>query len=157
VSDAAPALAARIVLAIVLTVSAFAKLRSRAQLREQVATLVSDHAAPWIAPLLPAAELIVAVGLVAWWSPVPGVVAVVLLAVFTIVLLRASVLRVPCLCFGAADVETPVGPAGVVRNGILAALAVLAIGSPAGAPVWGTIAAVAVFGVVAAVAVRAAR
>ena len=38
----------------------------------------------------------------------------------------------PCLCFGASKLDTPVGPAGVVRNGVLAALAVFAIGTPSG-------------------------
>jgi hypothetical protein len=157
VNDAAPALAARVVLAIVLASSALAKLRSRAAVREQVATLVTERAAPLLAPLLPAAELLVAIGLVAWWSPVPGVVSVVLLALFTIVLVRASARRMPCLCFGASKLDPPVGPAGVIRNGILAALAVLAIGSPADASALGTIAAVAGFGVIAALAVRAAH
>jgi hypothetical protein len=157
VNEAGAALAARIVVAIVLATSAFAKLRSRAEVRDQIATLVSERAAPLLAPLLPAAELLVAVGLVGWWSAVPGVIAVVLLALFTVVLVRASARHVPCLCFGAAKLDPPAGPAGVIRNGILAALAVIAIGSPTDAPVWGTIVAVAGFGVVAAVAVRAAR
>jgi hypothetical protein len=73
------------------------------------------------------------------------------------VLVRASARHVPCLCFGASKLETPVGPAGVIRNGILAALAVLAVGSPTDAPVPATIAALAGFGVIAALAVRAAR
>ena len=156
-NDAAPALAARIVLALVLTSSAVAKLRARAAVRAQVAMLVSERAAPVIAPLLPAAELAVAVALVAWWSAAPGVVALVLLALFTIVLVRAEARRVPCLCFGASKLDTPVGAAGVIRNGILAALAVFAIASPAHASAAATIAATAGFGAIAAVAVRAAR
>jgi hypothetical protein len=157
VNDAALALGARIVLALVLACSAFAKLQSRAAVREQVATLVSERAAPVVAPLLPATELLVGVALVAWWSAVPGIVAVVLLALFTIVLVRAEARRVPCLCFGASKLDTPVGPAGIVRNGVLAALAVLAIASPTGASAVATIGAVAGFGVIAALAVRAAR
>jgi len=157
VNAAALALGARIVLAVVLATSAFAKLRSRAAVREQVATLVSERAAPVVTPLLPAAELLVGVALVAWWSAVPGIVAVVLLVLFTIVLVRAEARRVPCLCFGASSLDTPVGPAGVIRNGILAALAVFAIASPTGASAVTTIAAVAGFGAIAALAVRAAR
>jgi hypothetical protein len=122
-----------------------------------VATLVSERAAPVVAPLLPATELLVGVALVAWWSAVPGIVAVVLLALFTIVLVRAEARRVPCLCFGASKLDTPVGPAGIVRNGVLAALAVLAIASPTGASAVATIGAVAAFGAIAALAVRAAR
>lgn len=157
VNAAALALAARIVLALVLGSSAIAKLRSRAAVRDQVATLVSERAAPVVAPLLPAAELVVAIGLLGWWSPVPGVVALVLLALFTIVLLRAEARRVPCLCFGASKLDTPVGPAGVIRNGVLAALAVFAIGTPSGASAVATIVAVAGLGVIAAAAVRGAR
>ena len=156
-SAAALALAARIVLAAVLASSAIAKLRSRAAVREQVAALVSPRAAPVLAPLLPAVELLVAVGLVAWWSAVPGIVALALLALFTIVLVRAEARRVPCLCFGSSKLDTPVGPAGVFRNGVLAALAVFAIGSPSGAGGVATLAGVAGFGVLAGLAVRAAR
>jgi hypothetical protein len=145
------------VLALVLASSAIAKLRSLLAVRRQVATLVSERAAPLIAPLLPAVELIVAVALVVWWSPVPAIVAVVLLASFTVVLVRAEARRVPCLCFGASSVDTPVGPAGIIRNGILAAFAVIAIGSPSGAPAAETIAWVAGFGVIAVIAVRAGR
>jgi hypothetical protein len=157
VNDAALAFAARIVLAVVLASSAIAKLRARAAVREQVATLVSERAATVVAPLLPAVELLVAVGLVAWWSPVPGVVALVLLALFTVVLLRAEARHVPCVCFGASKLDAPVGPAGVIRNGYLAALAVLATGSPSGASGIATLVAVAGFGAVAVIVVRMAR
>jgi len=157
VNEAALALAARIVLAVVLASSAIAKLRSLDAVHAQVATLVSERAAPPLALLVPAAELLVAVGLVVWWTPVPGIVAVVLLALFTVVLVRAEARRVPCLCFGASKLDTPVGPAGVIRNGILGALGVLAVGSPSGAAAGATIVAVVGFGAVAAVAVRAAR
>jgi hypothetical protein len=155
--SAALALAARIVLAVVLATSAIAKLRSRAAVREQVAALVTRRAAPAVAALLPAVELLVAVGLVAWWSAVPGIVATALLALFTIVLVRAEARRVPCLCFGSSNHDTPVGPAGVIRNGVLAALAVFSIGSPSGAGVVATLAYVAGFGVLAGMSVRAAR
>ena len=119
--------------------------------------LVSDRMAPLIGPVLPAAELVVAVGLVVWWSPVPGVVALLLLAAFTVVLVRAQARRVPCLCFGASRLDTPAGPASVVRNGVLGALAALAIGDPSGAHAAATIAACVVLGAITAIAVRAAR
>jgi len=157
VSDAALALAARIVLAVVLASSAIAKVRSRAAVREQIALLVSERAAPLLAPLLPAFELLVAIGLVAWWSGVPGIVATVLLALFTIVLVRAEARRVPCLCFGSSKLDPPAGPAGVIRNGVLGALAVFSIGSPSGAHTGETLLGVVVLGVVAGFAVRAAR
>ena len=68
-TDAALALGARIVLALVLASFAFAKLQSRAAVREQVATLVSERAAPVVAPLLPATELLVGVERIreSWW------------------------------------------------------------------------------------------
>jgi hypothetical protein len=157
VSAAALALAARIVLAAALASSAIAKLRSLGAVRRQVATLVSERAAPLLAPLLPASELAVAVALVTWWIAVPGIVAIALLAMFTVVLVRAEARRVPCLCFGASKLDTPVGPAGVIRNGILGALGVFAVGSPSGAAAGATIVSIVGFGAFAAIAVRAAR
>ena len=156
-NDAALALAARIVLAIVLFVSATAKFRSRDAVRRQLAVLVNEQAAPALASLLPLAELVVGWALVGFWNAVPGIVAAVLLAAFTVVLVRAQARHVPCLCFGASATETPPGPAAIVRNGVLMALAVLAIGRPAGAAPGETLVAGAVFGVVAAIAVRASR
>ena len=110
-----------------------------------------------IGALLPAAELAVGVLLVAWRSAVPGVVAGLLLVGFTVVLLRARARRVPCLCFGAAKVDTPVGPAAIIRNGVLAALAVFAIGSPSGASAGATVAIAAGLGVVTTLVVAASR
>jgi methylamine utilization protein MauE len=156
-NDASLALAARIVLAAVLTVSAGAKLRSRTVVRDQLAELVGTRFAPALASVLPAAELLVALALVAWWSAVPGVGAALLLAAFTVVLVRAAARHVPCACFGAASLDAPVGAAGVIRNGILAALAVIAVGSPTGAGLPAALGWLALLGVIAALAVRAAR
>ena len=161
-NDASLALAARVVLAAVLAASATAKLRARVALSSealdtQIGRLVSERYAPMIGPVLPPAELVVAVALVAWWSPVPGVVALGLIAAFTVVLVRAQARHVPCLCFGVSSLDAPVGPAGIVRNGALAALAVLSIGDPAGADAAATIVLVIVFGALATVAVRAAH
>ena len=103
------------------------------------------------------ARFVVAALLVVLWTPLPGVVAVILLALFTVVLLRAQARHVPCLCFGASSLDTPVGPAAVVRNGVLAALAVLAIGTPSGASFAATLVAGAAFAIAAGLAVRAAR
>jgi Methylamine utilisation protein MauE len=153
VNDASLALAARVVLAIVLAASAIAKLRSRATVERQMGSLVGERYAPMIAPALPVAELVVAIVLVGWWSPAPGVVALVLLAAFTVVLVRAQARHVPCLCFGAARLDVPVGPASVLRNGVLAGLAVFAIGRPSGAHVGATVAACLAFGLVAGVLV----
>jgi hypothetical protein len=154
---ASVALAARVVLAAVLTVSAIAKLRSRDTVRTQVAALGSDDGRlAAVVSALPAVELLVAVALVAAWSAVPGIVALLLLAVFTGVLIRAQARHVPCACFGAGAGDAPVGPASIVRNGVLAALAVLAVGDPSGASAGATVGFAVLFGAVAAGAVRAA-
>jgi hypothetical protein len=84
------------------------------------------------ARVVPAAELVVAVLLVA--APVAGgVLALVLLAAFSAVLLRAvrDGIRAPCRCFGAVR-EEPVSAVDLVRNTMLAALAIGSIA--AGAP-----------------------
>jgi hypothetical protein len=157
VIDASIALAARLVLAAVLTVSAISKVQSRAAVRQQMDAITGGRIAVMAAPGLPAVELVVAVLLVAWWSPAPGLVALILLALFTGVLVRAQARRVPCACFGAGPGDAPPGPASIVRNGILAALAVLAIGDPSGASMVATAGFVVVLGAVAAVVVRASR
>jgi Methylamine utilisation protein MauE len=162
VNGASLALAARVVLAVVLVVSAIAKMRAHADLttrlaRLQMGRLVGQAFAPVIEPVLPVAEIGVAVALVAWWSPVPGVVALLLLATFTVVLVRAQVHHVPCLCFGTASLEAPVGPWAIVRNGFLAGLAVIAIGNPTGAKVGATVVLCLGLGAVAAAVIRVAR
>jgi len=162
VNAASLALAARVVLAVVLAVSAIAKMRVRAELTTQLARLqmgrlVGQAFAPVIEPVLPVAEIGVAVALVAWWSPVPGVVALGLIAAFTVVLLRAQTQHVPCVCFGTASLEAPEGPWSILRNGLLAGLAVLAIGNPAGAKLAATIILGVALGALAVAAVRASQ
>ena len=154
-SGASVALAARVVLAAALVVSAVAKLRAPAEVRRQVGAITSDRLGAFAGPGLPAAELVVAVALVALWGPVPGVVALAMLAVFTVALVRAQARHVPCACFGAGASDAPPGAAAVVRNGLLAALAVLAVGSPAGAHVVPTVVGCVLFGAVTAAVVRA--
>jgi hypothetical protein len=131
--EAALALVARVVLAAVFVVSAVSKLRAPAITREQVRALVGARHSPAVARALPFVELALAVALLVWWSVVPGLVAFVLFAGFTAVLVRAQARRLPCPCFGGAVHAKPVGPGAIVRNGLLAALAVLATGSPEGA------------------------
>jgi hypothetical protein len=157
VNDASIALAARTVLAAALAVSAFAKLRSTVEVRQQITLVLNDRLAPIIAPALPAAELVVAAALVAWWNSAPGVAALVLLGAFTVVLVRAYVRKVPCVCFGAPRLDAPTGPASVLRNGVLGGLAVLAIATPSGASPAATLGAGAVFAAITALAIRAAR
>jgi hypothetical protein len=154
-NDASVALAARVVLAGVLTVSAVAKLRSRAAVQREIGALTSERFGALAGRALPALELVVAVALVVWWSPVPGLVALALFAVFTVALVRAQARHVPCACFGAGRSDAPPGPAAVVRNGVLTALAVLATGSPRGADLGPALLWCALFGVVTAALVRA--
>jgi hypothetical protein len=162
VNAASLALAARVVLASVLTAAALAKMRGRAELtaqlaRQQMGRLVGQAFAPVIEPVLPVAEIGVAVSLIAWWSPVPGVVALCLIAVFTVVLVRAQARHVPCVCFGTASLAAPVGPWAILRNGLLAGLAVLATGDPSGAKLLATAALTVLFGAITGAAVYAAR
>jgi len=138
-------------------VSAVAKLRAPAEVRRRVGAITGDRLGAFAGPGLPGVELVVAVALVVFWGPVPGVVALAMLAVFTVALVRAQARRVPCVCFGAGASAAPPGAAAVVRNGVLAALAVLAIGSPSGAEAGATIGWCIGFGVVTAAAIRAAR
>jgi hypothetical protein len=124
---------ARLALAAVLLFSAVTKLRAREVSRRQIVALVGERFGPSVAHALPFVELIVALALVVWWSVVPGVVAFALVCAFTVVLVRARARHLPCACFGGGVHAHPVGAASIVRNGALAALAVLATGSPTGA------------------------
>lgn len=154
---AALALAARIVLAAVLVLSATSKLRASDTTRAQVVALVGPRAGGAVARALPFVELSLAVALVVWWSAVPGVVALLLVAAFTVVLVRAQSRRLPCPCFGGGVNADPVGPAAIVRNGVLAALAVVATGSPEGAHAVVVVVATVLLAAVTAAAVIAAR
>ena len=151
------ALAARIVLAATLAYAAVVKLRDRAQVRAQMVDLVGARGGGAAAVVVPIVELALALMLVVWWgSPVPGVLAAVVLAVFTVLVVRAQVRRVPCPCFGGAASGRPAGPAAVVRNGVLIAEAVLATGDPHGASVVATVLLAAGLGALTIVVVRAA-
>jgi hypothetical protein len=124
------ALVARGVLAVVLVVAAVAKLRSPKATREQVVALFGTRAGPVIARALPVVELLLAVSLLVWWTAVPGIVTTVLLLAFTVVLVRASLRKLPCACFGGATSSRPAGGGAVLRNAALIVLAILATGSP---------------------------
>jgi uncharacterized membrane protein YphA (DoxX/SURF4 family) len=86
------------------------------------------------AALLALVEIVLALSLLAWRDePWPSVAAIVVLGAFTVAVaanLRRG-LAVPCPCFGAS--ERPVSGSTMVRNGWLAALAVLGTGSSGGA------------------------
>ena len=122
------AAAARIVLASVLVFAAVAKLRAPEATRRHTVALLGPRGAV-VAAALPWVELAVAVALLVWWGPVPGIVAAVLLLGFTVVVVRAQLRRLPCPCFGGAS-DDAAGPRQVMRNAVLIALAILATGSP---------------------------
>jgi hypothetical protein len=118
-----------VLLALVLGFAAIAKVRSRAPARDATVALLGGRVGRPVATVLPFVELGLAVALVAWWSPVPGIVTALVLLAFTAVLIRAALRRVPCPCFGGAPGHAA-GGAAVLRNAVLVAAAVLATASP---------------------------
>ena len=83
-----------------------------------------------LARAVPLVELLAAVGLAA--APrAGGAVALVALAGFSVVLARGlrAGSTAPCNCFGAARAD-PVSSVDIVRNALLAVLALLALGAP---------------------------
>jgi hypothetical protein len=117
---------ARGALVVVLVVAGVAKLRDRAATRSSMTALFPRVGAA-IAAVLPWFELALAIALIAaWTSPVPAIVAGIVILGFTAVLVVAEVRRVPCPCFGASASVRPVGGIDIVRNGLLLAGAVLA-------------------------------
>jgi hypothetical protein len=156
VDAAAVAGAARLVLAGVLVFAAIAKLRAPDATRRHTVALIGERYGAGVARALPGAELVVALLLCLWWSWVPGVLALVLLLVFSLVLVRALTRRLPCACFGGST-RGEAGSSSVVRNGLLLAYAVLALGSPSGAPAVAFVVTTTVLATGAAVAVYVAR
>jgi Methylamine utilisation protein MauE len=152
------ALAARVVLAVALVVAAGAKFADRTHVVAQMGDLVGARAAPVASVVVPAAETVIGVALVALpHRSLPAWCAIALLVAFTVVLVQAQARHVPCPCFGGGTSARAVGPAAIVRNGVLLALAVLATGSIDGAHAGATLAWILGLGVVTGIAVRAAR
>jgi hypothetical protein len=124
--DGLPTLAAWL-LAAIFAAAATTKLRDPAATARGFAALGVPR--PWLAArLTPAAEVVVAGGLVI--APaVGGGVALAVLVFFSTFLagrLRHGV-RVPCGCFGASA-RHPLSGADLLRNGLLALAAVVALG-----------------------------
>jgi hypothetical protein len=143
---AALAFGARIVLALTFLWSAFAKLRTwRALPGELRAFGVPASFVGVGAVLLPLVEIAVAVLLVAWPAAAAGWIAAAVLVIFTAFLVRAAANGVPCPCFGVVD-DAPSGAAGIVRNGVLIAIAALATGDAAGARAVGVVIATVALG-----------
>jgi uncharacterized membrane protein YphA (DoxX/SURF4 family) len=130
---------ARLALALIFLTSGVSKLWRFSAFRQAVANYDLGHAelVGVVARGVPLAELLIAA---CWISPflLPATVAsLMLLACFTtalgLVLRRGR--RVPCGCFGLFD-ETPIGWNSLVRNAVLATLALLPslLGKLVGAP-----------------------
>jgi uncharacterized membrane protein YphA (DoxX/SURF4 family) len=118
---------AAIALAVVLLWAAIAKVTHRTATGRAFAALGLPRPA-LLAVIVPVVEAAVAAALVV--RPAAGAfAALVLLAAFTLVTVRALRARLPCACFGR-PATAPTTGADVLRNGMLAALAILATGTP---------------------------
>jgi thiol-disulfide isomerase/thioredoxin len=128
-------LVARLVLAAVFAVAAFAKLLDREGAREAVSGFrVPDVLVRPVAALLPLAELGVAVALLPASSARWGAVGALALLLAFCAAIAASMIRgeaPDCHCFGQIHSE-PVGARTLVRNGLLAAAAALVVIEPSG-------------------------
>ncbi|MCF6470443.1 methylamine utilization protein MauE [Nonomuraea sp. MG754425] len=138
--------ATQVLLTTVFAVSAYSKLRSGAALRAFAATLsLLPRRTRRPAAMAVVAAEVVTVGTL---LPLPGVglaVSGLLLVAFCawIVLSLHRGQREPCRCFGAS--ATPLGPAHLVRNGLLLLVAALGgVALTAGGPV--SVAGIAVAG-----------
>jgi len=123
--------AARVVLAAVFAVAAWAKLTDVAGTRQAARDFgVPAAVVPAVAFVLPVAELTVAVLLVFGGSAavIGAIGAVLLLFVFivAIVVSLARGRRPDCNCFGSLHSEA-ISPRTVVRNGVLIGLAALVL------------------------------
>lgn len=118
----------RLVLAGAFGLSTWGKLADGPATRKAVADFgIPIRWVPLVAIGLPVAEGLVAVGvLLPWTAAVAGGVAMLLLAGFTAAIVRLLLRgeHPNCSCFGAASAG-PIGPATLVRNGLLMALAAL--------------------------------
>lgn len=133
-----------LVLGAVFVWAAAAKLAGRAQAVTGFAAL-GLPAPQAMARLVPAAELATAVLLVAVPRP-GGLVALALLAAFSVVIARAVLRGVEagCSCFGVAS-RRPISPTDLGRNALLASLALAAAATPRPTPPpwWSVVAVVA--------------
>ena len=127
---AAVALAARTLVAVVLLTAALAKLADRPGTKEAVVGFgLPEALAPGVAALLPLVEFLTASLLLPGTTAVAGAIASLgLLAVFSVAIsVSLARGRAPeCHCFGQLR-SAPAGPKALARNGLLVALAVVAL------------------------------
>ena len=130
--SSAPLLLA-VALILVLVISAFAKLADQPSTRSVTVLLrlPSFLHGEWFARALPTAEIVLAVGLLAPWTPVAGFawgVATVLFALYLGVIVRAMTFdpRPSCGCFGQIGNQRVTGHT-VVRNALLLASSVVVL------------------------------
>jgi uncharacterized membrane protein YphA (DoxX/SURF4 family) len=131
-------LAAQLVLAVVFATAAVGKLLDLPGSRRAMEAFgVPKRVAPLLGTLLPLAELAVAVALVpaptARWGALAGL-ALLLAFIGGIGAAMARGQAPDCHCFGQIH-SAPAGPMTLVRNGVLAALALLVVVHGAGPPV----------------------
>lgn len=147
---------ARLLLAAVFAVAAVAKLADRDGARRTLTGFgVPDRLVSPFAILLPLAELAVALALVpATSARYAAVGAAALLALFTaaVVVARLRGRKPDCHCFGRLH-SKPAGAGTVLRNVLLAAVAVLVVLRPGEGPSWVEMAVAAAILAVAAQAV----
>jgi thiol-disulfide isomerase/thioredoxin/uncharacterized membrane protein YphA (DoxX/SURF4 family) len=132
------ALASQVLLSVVFAVAAVGKFLDLKGSRRAMADFgVPERLAPFVGTVLPVAELTIAVALIpaatARWAALAGLV--LLLAFIAGIGAALARGQAPdCHCFGQIH-SAPAGPSVLVRNGILAALALLIVVHGAGTPV----------------------
>lgn len=126
-----PLSVAPVVLALVLALSALAKLQDRTSTLSSISLLRMPRAlqAPWVTLALPIGELVLALAMVAPWGPVTRAAAVCALALFAVyaaIIARAMTFdpRPSCGCFGRIG-DQRVNGRTLARNVLFVALAVV--------------------------------
>ncbi len=129
------AAAGRVGIGVVLLLAGFAKLRQPAW----AATAARFGTPRPLVPVVPWVELVLGALLVAGaGGRIPVFVALALLGAFTGVMAQrlASGEHSPCGCFGNA-VAAPLGVDAIIRNGVLLAAGLIALGGHGGSPAGG--------------------
>jgi uncharacterized membrane protein YphA (DoxX/SURF4 family) len=124
------ALVCRVGLAVVFATAGISKLRDLPGTRQAVGDFgVPQPAAPTAAVLLPLTELVVATALVVPATAVGAATAALALLAFFSAGIAGNLVRgqrPDCHCFGQLH-STPIGTGALVRNGVLAAVALVIV------------------------------